>query len=372
MKASITGLELHYLVQELQKLKDARVDKVYQPEKKELLIAFHVSGKGKHLLKIVAGKHLYLTNYKDVPQEPTSFCMFLRKQLGNSRLRTIEQLGEERIVKLAFQGADDKILYIELFGKGNIILCDSRDVILGVEQMQKWKDRILKKSEKYKYPKKAFLFSKVSKKMILEIAEKNIESIVKALATSLGLGGVYAEEVCLLAKIDKKTKCKDISDKEAKTIASAVKDIVSKELDSIGIYEEGVLVDATPFHLELNKDKEEKKSKSYCMLLDKIFTDITVKSKEREGTKKYEQKIAKIKKIISVQEKRISELKQEYEMNTEKGNKLYENYQLIDSILKQLNKVWKEKKFEEIKEKLKKHKTIKRIKRKGEITVELK
>ncbi|MBW3014484.1 NFACT family protein [Candidatus Woesearchaeota archaeon] len=372
MKNSITGLELHYLVKELQALKDARLDKVYQSEKKELLMSFHVTGKGKHLLKIMAGSYLYLTEYKDVAQEPTSFCMFLRKQLGNARLRSIEQVGEERIVKLEFLAGDEKQLYIELFGKGNIILCDSSNVILGVEETQRWTDRTVKKGEKYKYPKKEFLFTKITKKDILMMAEQSKDTIVKMLAASLGLGGLYAEEACFLSKVDKNKKAKEVNDKEAKAVADAIKGLVSKELTPVGMYKEGILVEALPFPLNAYKEAEQKKFKSYSNLLDSIFTEAAVKTKEKGKTKLYDQKIQKIQKIIDVQEKRISELLEEYEKNSEKGNKLYEHYQVVDSIIKQLNKAWKEKKFEEIKEKLKGHKIIKDVKRKGEVVVELK
>lgn len=373
MKNSMTGLELHYLVLELQKLKNARVDKIYQSEKKELLIALHVSGKGKHLLKVVAGKYLYLTEHKDTAQEPTSFCMYLRKKLGNAWLRGIEQVGEERIVCLTFQAAEELKLYVELFGKGNIILCNSSGRILSAEETQRWKDRTVRKDLNYAYPKKEVQFSDVTAKSVLHLAEKSEQSVIKMLAADLGLGGVYAEEVCLIADIDKGKRAAELTRKEAGHIASAVLDIVHRELNSVAVYEDSQIVDATPFPLEYYKNKGMRtvKGKSYSQLLDRIFTGIAAKTKEKAGTRRYEEKIQKIKKIINVQEKRIAELEQEYKTNTKKGNLLYENYQTVDSILKQLRKAWKEKDFEEIREKLKGHRTIKKVKQKGEVVIEL-
>ena len=49
----ITALDMNYLIKELKMLVGAKVDKIYHPEKKELLVQFYLSGKGKFILRCV-------------------------------------------------------------------------------------------------------------------------------------------------------------------------------------------------------------------------------------------------------------------------------------------------------------------------------
>ena len=86
---TISSLELNYLVKELQFLVNARVDKIFAPRKKEVIIQLFVSGKGKFSLQIDENS-VYLTEHRPA-SSPSDFCMILRKKLDNSRLRKIEQ-----------------------------------------------------------------------------------------------------------------------------------------------------------------------------------------------------------------------------------------------------------------------------------------
>ena len=63
---------------------------------------FHVPNVGKKILRIT-DKLIYLTALKPVVEEPPGFCMFLRKQLDNSRLKEINQKESERIIELVFE-----------------------------------------------------------------------------------------------------------------------------------------------------------------------------------------------------------------------------------------------------------------------------
>ena len=138
MKSNIASLELHYLVKELQSLIDSKVDNIYNPKKEELILQLHIPNKGKQLLRIISGKFLYIASKKQPSQEPSQFCMFLRKHLDNSRLRSIKQLNSERIVEFLFEKQEKKKLIIEFFGKGNIILCDIDGTILSALIYHKW------------------------------------------------------------------------------------------------------------------------------------------------------------------------------------------------------------------------------------------
>ena len=74
---TLSSLDIHYLINELKLLIDAKIDQIYMPDKKELLLQFHIPSKGKKLLRIIVGKYFYLTDKKESYAEPSNFCMFL-------------------------------------------------------------------------------------------------------------------------------------------------------------------------------------------------------------------------------------------------------------------------------------------------------
>ena len=125
MKKDLASIELNFLVQELQSLVDARIDQIFQPQTKEILLIFHKSGTGKLMLRILPN-FMFITKTKgENPQSPPRFCTILRKHLGSARIKSIQQLDSERIVQITFTTKESEFhLFIELFSKGNTILTD--------------------------------------------------------------------------------------------------------------------------------------------------------------------------------------------------------------------------------------------------------
>jgi len=206
---TISALDLHYLVKELQLLISAKVDKIYQPDKTTLIIRFHIPNTGKKILRIDLPSHMFLTDFKgEIPEQPSGLCMMLRKNIGNSRVREISQLGFERIVKFVLETKVGKFnLYAELFSQGNIILTTEDDMIKGAVITKKWKDRTIRGNIKYEYPKRDIDFNTIKKADFVKVIKNSDkENIVKTLALEFGLGGMYAEELCLRAKVDKDKK----------------------------------------------------------------------------------------------------------------------------------------------------------------------
>lgn len=64
---------------------------------------------------------------------PSGFTMKLRKHLKNKRLEALTQLGTDRIIDFQFGvGEATYHLILELFDRGNVILCDAEMTILNV------------------------------------------------------------------------------------------------------------------------------------------------------------------------------------------------------------------------------------------------
>src|SRR3989338_8518179 len=62
MKQELSSLELHRIVAELQTLVGGRIDKIYQPEKGELLFQIYKQGHGKRVLRVMPGRFIYLAS----------------------------------------------------------------------------------------------------------------------------------------------------------------------------------------------------------------------------------------------------------------------------------------------------------------------
>jgi len=357
MKAQLTSIEIYYLIKELKILIDGKIDKIYQPSKEELLLQFHLPNKGKKILKIPVGKAPYLTEEKEEFGEPPGFCMQLRKHIGNARLRKIEQRESERIIELHFEKKEGvKKLFIELFSKGNIILTDDKNIIIMALQRQEFKDRSIKPKEEYKYPKKQINFFDLNVDNLGQLIKNSKkDAIVTCLAVEVGLGGVYGEEVCLLSKIDKNKKPSSINQQQIKSIAENIKSITKQKLNPQIVKENRKITDIVPFKLKLYENLEQEKAASFNEALKYLEPE---PKKEKSP---YEKQIEKIKKIIERQKTQIKGFEESEAKQRKNAELIYQNYNLINEVLTEINKALKKYSWEEIKEKLKGHKVIKEL-----------
>ncbi len=135
------GIVIANLVHDLnEKLLSARISKIAQPEKDELL--FTIKGNRENLRLLISANAslplLYFTETnKPSPLTAPNFCMLLRKHLANGRILSITQPGLERVIRFEIEHLDEmgdlkrKYLIVELMGKhSNIIFCDDNDMIL--------------------------------------------------------------------------------------------------------------------------------------------------------------------------------------------------------------------------------------------------
>lgn len=365
MKNETSSLELHYIMEELQFLVGGKVDKIYQ-EDKNMLLQLHVPSKGKQMINISAPSYLYLASKKPDFQNPGGFCMFLRKYLDNTRLRSIKQVGFERIVEIEFESKETRyLMIIELFSKGNIVLCKEDYTIMSAVETKSWSDRVVRGGVKYEFPKKQADLKELSEEEIEKIIhDSDKETIVKTLAISLSLGGTYAEEVCSDAGVDKNQK--KVSKEEIKSIYKSLKHLTKRKIHAIASENE-----ALPFPLKNNK-KETKEFPTFNEAIDSIISPKIAEKKTVEVNSKQTKKIEKVKEIIRMQEKTVSQMEKSYEENNRAGELIYENYSTIKDVLDTIKKAREKYSWQEIKEKTKGHKIVKEINEKeGKVTIEI-
>ncbi len=332
----ISSIEVKHVVDELQWLVGGRIDKIYHRDR-TLRIRVYVPGKGEVEI-YVEPERLHLTKYKKIFEEPTSFCMFLRKYLKGERIREIKQHKLDRIVEIV---TDRHILILELFHRGNYILCDKNYQILMPLEFQRWKDREIIPKKTYRHPKSTDVTSFIEFEHEAKQTELNIGSFLGNL-----FGSLYSDEICLRANVNKKEK---FTDEIIEKVYKVVMDLIDHEKKPCIVLENDRPIDATPFPLLVYKNKKTESFDSFNNALDEFYHE------KEEETKKIEKE--KIKKEIEEKKKRIKEVQkktlEKYEkMEKEKRSKaelIYRNYGLVESILNRLNEVKEKLSWDEIK-----------------------
>ena len=138
---ALDGAFLSHLKKEItDRALGARVDKIYQPNKEELVFLLRTRQEAfKLLLSARANSpRIHFTQYApENPKVPPMLCMLLRKRLSGAKLVEVRQPGLERLLYLDFDAANelgDKVrlsLVIEIMGKySNIILVDGQGKIV--------------------------------------------------------------------------------------------------------------------------------------------------------------------------------------------------------------------------------------------------
>ncbi|MBT4538976.1 hypothetical protein HOC32_01680 [Candidatus Woesearchaeota archaeon] len=359
-KKSISSVELTAIVEELQFLVKGKFTQIYHQEKRELLLQLHASGKGKLLLKIIPGKYVCFTKTKQSQLRPTGFCMLLRKYIGNGFIRSIKQQGAERILVMEIERKETYYLIFELFSKGNIILTDKDYTVIGALDQNTWKNRTIRTRYPYVFPEVRVNWKKITPKQLKELLQKSEKkNLATALATEVGLGGLYAEEVCLKATVDKTVLPPEVSAVQVKSLIAAIDEIHKALKKPTGnIYENEI----TPFILEGKKPL--KTVTSYTSALDLL--------KPFQVTSPYEKKIATIGRMIGRQEEALNNLQKKIDLNKQKGELIYGQYQPLSKLLSIVKTLREKKTWNDVGTELKKEKKITQVNlKKKSVTIEL-
>ena len=121
-------------------LMGGKIDKIYQPEKDELLLHVRAGGENHKLLLSASAAHgrAQLTELKRVnPQDAPMFCMLLRRRILGGRIIAVEQPSLDRTLILRVEAQNELgdmepyALICEIMGKhSNIILLNGANIIL--------------------------------------------------------------------------------------------------------------------------------------------------------------------------------------------------------------------------------------------------
>ena len=104
------GVTTKIIADELQNLSGSRIDRVYQPNKNEIVIGLYLDGNNYALSTSIDAQNYRIsltTHSKPNPQNAPNFCMLLRKHLIGLKLKNIITSNLERVVTLEIEGFDE-------------------------------------------------------------------------------------------------------------------------------------------------------------------------------------------------------------------------------------------------------------------------
>ncbi len=130
---ALDGVFLRHLKKELEeKLLGARVDKIYQPNREEMTVAFRTRESVYKVLfsaRANSARVHFTSVALENPKQPPMLCMLLRKRLTGSKLLAIRQPGTERVLHFDFDALNELgdhvvlTLTAEIMGRySNIVL----------------------------------------------------------------------------------------------------------------------------------------------------------------------------------------------------------------------------------------------------------
>ncbi len=146
----VPGVTLHTLVQKWnEELSGGYVQQLRAVHEDTFVLKIHT--KQNTIQLIIALPHLLIESARkwENAEEQPPIVNATKKMLDNLRIVHVEQLGMDRILVLRGDSAN---IIVELFGEGNLIITNEKDIIQFVHRAKEWKGRTLKMREKYVAP----------------------------------------------------------------------------------------------------------------------------------------------------------------------------------------------------------------------------
>ena len=339
MRRQLSSLELRCVLRELRGLVGLTVDKAYHVDGFHVLV--RLKGRGtKGAIHISSGSYVAAGDI-EVPEgsQPTSFAMLLRKYLSGARLVDVRQEGFDRILRFSFEGAEGpRELVVELFGSGNVILIQD-GVIIQPLTIRSWAKRTLKSKEDYIPPPPPLDVKDLDAGKLATVLAGSKSDVVRTLAASVGLGGQFAEEACIIACVAKDAKASQLPRYDADKLMVAIEEILKRAesgtLEPVAIIEGGLPVDFSPFPLRIHAGRETRAFPTFGEAARFYFESHPRDTGSGDATVS-EEKRATLERTVEQQRRAIERLETETVELEKKAEIVYTNYLYYNTLIERV------------------------------------
>ena len=248
---NLDGLTMSVLAKELnERLQTGQIQKLYQIDKTTLLFKIRALNKDQSLVITVgATPAMYLSKpIQDLPKEPSSLCMFLRKHIEGSRIVKIEQINGDRIMciqtdKLEMDGSiTSTFIYVELMGKySNCIFVQDGVILESLIHVSPLMNRERSISPKlhYELPPNANRVSLMDfdydeiKNLLTSFGDGTVQQSIRAIFN--GFGKPLLDEVLLTSNLSGNEIISDLIPTQVDALAKALYELKIKLNESNGL-----------------------------------------------------------------------------------------------------------------------------------------
>jgi predicted ribosome quality control (RQC) complex YloA/Tae2 family protein len=332
----MSGIDVRCMIAELKSHLPLWVGKIYQYDPK--ILGFRLNGEDrvKYQFIIESGRRAHIVEkLPPAPPNPSGFSMLLRKYLLGGKILDIRQHGLERIVEFVVGKRDTTYhLIVELFDVGNIVLCDEDYRIIKPLWHHRYRTREV-------VPGAVYTFSGPDSPVLTEseigaLLKASDRDLVRSIATSLYLGGYYAEEVCRIAGIDKESPAND---------ADPAK-VHEAYLQMLALADGGgrAIADASGVWIvEEGSEAEGRVYPGFNEALDSLYPEVEGRIGEEKRPRLTREELIRKQQLDAIAkfEKRIERLEKSVEA-------MYGNYGLVNDIIRTLDMASRDRSWQEI------------------------
>lgn len=248
---NLDGLTMSVLAKELnERLQTGQIQKLYQIDKTTLLFKIRALNEDQSLVITVgATPAMYLSKpIQDLPKEPSSLCMFLRKHIEGSRIVKVEQINGDRIMciqtdKLEMDGSiTSTFIYVELMGKySNCIFIQDGVILESLIHVSPLMNRERSISPKlhYELPPNANRVSLMDfdydeiKNLLTSFGDGTVQQSIRAIFN--GFGKPLLDEVLLTSNLSGNEIISDLIPTQVDALAKALYELKIKLNESNGL-----------------------------------------------------------------------------------------------------------------------------------------
>ncbi len=343
-KQKMSNLDYHHLAQELNGIAGARLNKIYEISPGVFRFKFSKEGNDFHLVAEL-GVRLHFTKYlEETPQTPPAFTMFLRKHLENARLVGAKQLNFDRIIALRLQKEQEFLLVLEMFAKGNLLLCDAEWTILQPYRKEEKSGRILAAKQKFSPPENTKIVpTDVSPEEIEKLDGKAIDALSKAIT----LAPIYLKNALARCGIGENEELSGLPREKKSELALEIKSIAENPAPTVYYAESGTPTSFCCIKLALPPlQATPKKFETLSKALDEYYHSAPSgqqPSEKPEGQKQKsasptEKELEKLQRSLEMQLQALGREEKEAGEIKAKGDAIYANFEKAGELLEQAAK----------------------------------
>lgn len=303
---ALDGIALHHLVKELSsQLVGGRIQKIYQPEKDELLFAVH-RNKDKHQLLLSANSnhprvHL-VRQTKENPDQPPMFCMLLRKKLVGGVIESIEQVAFDRILEITIKSRSELMedtqhrLIVEIMGRhSNIILLENDIITDSIKRINRFIS-----SYREVLPGRTYLAPPMDKRDYRSINPQDLARLLqsgqsrtldKAIMDQLqGVSKLAAVELTERCGLDPKMPVAELTINEGANLYDAMKNLVDHPVYNLYL-DNGIIKDFATYSCGVYQDLEHRTYDSLSVLLEDFYLGKDTQQRIQQRSASFQQTI---------------------------------------------------------------------------------